>query len=300
VGIVAATALVGGFAAAAYTAVLPAPVQHIAYQALHYIGVPNSAKQHPSGGPSGSLHHTAPGGGHSVAPSKLPHPTPTSSGPHSGTPHNVSPTTTAQPSASAGSPSVSPGGPGPAVLSAQAVSSTVPAGTSATINGLLTQGSTPDSGIGVRLMEHVVGVPGWVRVGRSETSAQGAVSFTTPVLRRNAWFRLADATGARSSVVQITVAPSISATLRAGPKGIKDYVTVTTTYARAGDVVVLQQLLQNGTWVTIKQGVLTAAGKLVITISATKRQGQELQAVLLATHRHGQATSPPVTVPPPA
>ena len=35
-------ALVGGFAAAAYAAVLPAPVQHAAYQAFGVFGVPDS------------------------------------------------------------------------------------------------------------------------------------------------------------------------------------------------------------------------------------------------------------------
>ena len=219
------------------------------------------------------------------------------SGTRSATPQSGAPVGKAQPSASA-SVSTSPSA-GPAVLSAQAVSSVVPAGTSATINGMLTSGTTADGGVFVRLMAHVVGRPGWVFVGRSQTSAQGAVSFTTPVLKRNTWFRLADASGARSSVVVITVTPSISATLRAGPQGVKDYVTVSTTAARKGDVVLLQ-VLQNGTWVTFKQATLNANGKVTIAISATKRQGQELQAVLLATKVHGAATSPPLTVPPPA
>ena len=76
-------------------------------------------------------------------------------------------------------------------------------------------------------------------------------------------------------------------------------MTVSTTAARKGDVVLLQ-VLQNGTWVTFKQATLNAYGKVTIAISATKRQGQELQAVLLATKVHGAATSPPLTVPPPA
>lgn len=300
IAIVTATAMVGGFAAAAYAAALPAPVQHIAYQAFHVFGVPDSGHQHgsrTSGGPSGIPRSITPGGAHRGSPSKQPHPTPSGSGGHSASSPAVPPSATPSSSASAGSPSGPPTG--PAVLSAVAASSDIPAGTSATINGMLTLGSSPGSGTYVRLMEHVVGIPGWLLVKRAQTSAQGDVSFATPVLRRNAWFRLADASGAKSTVVEITVLPSVSATLRPGPKGIKDYITVTTTYARKGDVVVLQ-LLQNGTWVTVKQGVLAANGKVVIAISATKRQGQELQAVLLPTPRHGQATSPPVTVPPPA
>jgi hypothetical protein len=298
VAVIGATALVAGVAAAAYGAVLPAPVQHIAYQAFHYIGVPDTGHRHPSTSPTGSPHRTTPGGGHRSSPSSLPpHPTPSVSGTRSATPQSGAPVGQPQPSASA-SVSTSPSA-GPAVLSAEAVSSVVPAGTSATINGMLTSGTTADSGVFVRLMAHVVGRPGWVFAGRSQTSAQGAVSFTSPVLKRNTWFRLADASGARSSVVVITVTPSISATLRAGPEGIKDYVTVSTTAARKGDVVLLQ-VLQNGTWVTFKQATLNINGKVTIAISATKRQGQELQAVLLATKVHGAATSPPLTVPAPA
>lgn len=298
VALVGATALVGGFAAAAYAAVLPAPVQHVAYQAFHYIGVPDTGHRHASTSPTGSPNRTTPGGGHRSSPSSLrPHPTPSVSGTRSVTPQSGTPVGKTQPSASA-SVSTSPSA-GPAVLSAQAVSSVVPAGTSATINGMLTSGTTAGGGVFVRLMAHVVGRPGWVFVGRSQTSAQGAVSFTTPVLKRNTWFRLADASGTRSSVVVITVTPSISATLRAGPHGVEDYVTVSTTAARKGDVVLLQ-VLQNGTWVTFKQATLNINGKETIAISATKRQGQELQAVLLATKVHGAATSPPLTVPPPA
>jgi len=302
VAILAATALVGAFAVAAYLAVLPAPVQHVVYQAFHEIGVPDTAPHHTSGsgGPGGSRHTTGPAGRHrhGSSPSSQPHPTPSVSGPRAGTPPSASPTSTPHPSGSPASPSVSPTGSGPVVLSAQAASPDIPAGTSATINGMLTEGSVPASGVAVRLMEHVVGVPGWLAVGRAQTNAQGDVSFTTPVLRRNAWFRIAAAGGTKSTVVVITVLPSISATLRPGAGGIKDYITVTTTYARTGDVVLLQ-VLQNGTWVTIKQGVLNAKRRVTIAISATRRQGEEIQAVLLATKVHGEATSAPLTVPAP-
>jgi hypothetical protein len=295
VALLAATTLVAGFAAAAYAAVLPAPVQHIAYQAFHYIGVPDTGHRHTAGGPPGAANGTLPGGGHRTAPASVPpHPAPSVAGSRPATPQSGSPVGKVQPSASA---SISP--PGPAVLSAQAVSSVIPAGTSATINGLLTNGGSPDGGTYVRLLAHVPGVPGWLFVKRLQTSAQGAVSFTTPVLRRNTWFRLADASGSSSSIVVITVTPSVSATLRPGPEGVTDYVTVSTTAARTGDVVLLQ-VLQNGTWVTFRQSTLNANGKVTIAISATKRQGQELQAVLLATKVHGAATSPPLTVPPPA
>lgn len=284
VAAITAAALVGGFAAAAYAAVLPAPVQHIAYQAFHVLGVPDVRHSHASGGAPGGVRAGQPSGG----------PQPGQSG-ASGNPAGPS----SQPSGPSAQPSRSTSAPsGPAVLSAQAASADIPAGTSATINGMLTLGGTPGGGVYIRLLAHAAGRAGWLQVGRTQTNAQGDVSFMTPVLRRNTEFVLAGAGGARSTFVAVTVLPRVSATLITGPKGVKDYVTVGTSYARKGDVVLLQ-VLQGGTWVTVKQGVLTAVGRVTFAVSATERQGEELQAVLLATSLHGEATSPPVTVPPP-
>lgn len=287
VAVITATALVGGFAAAAYAAVLPAPVQHVAYQALHVLGVPDVRHSHgagaaggsPGGGPAGQS-PGRPQPGHSGASGNQAGPSSHPSGPSS------------QPPAAGGAPS------GPAVLSAQAVNADIPAGTSATINGMLTLGGSPGGGVYIRLVAHAAGRAGWLQVGRTQNSAQGDVSFTTPVLRRNTEFVLAGAGRTRSTVVAITVLPQVSAKLIAGPKGVKDYVVVGTSYASSGDVVLLQ-VLQGGTWVTVKQGVLNAAGRVTIAVSATQRQGEELQAVLLATSLHGEAASPPVTVPSP-
>jgi hypothetical protein len=289
VAVITATAVVGGFAAAAYAAVLPAPVQHIAYQAFHVLGVPDARPSHASGAPGGSA--GAPGGAKTGPPSGRPQPG-----------HSGSAGSQAGPS-SAGGPSSQPSGggsapSGPAVLSGQAESTAIPAGTSATINGMLTLGGTPAGGVYIRLLAHAAGRAGWLQVGRTQTNAQGDVSFTTPVLRRNTDFVLVGTSAARSSVVAVTVLPRVSATLTAGPKGLKDYVTVATAYASKGDVVLLQ-VLQNGTWVTIKQSVLNAAGRITFVVSATQRQGEELQGVLLATTLHGEAASPPVTVPAP-
>ena len=286
IAVITGAAMVGGFAAAAYAAVLPAPVQHIAYQAFHDLGVPDARQDHASGSPGGR-----PGAG----PSGLPYPSSSGSGAHSGAPGSRS-AGTPQPSAG-GTSSAPPSG--PAVLSAQAVGTDIPAGSAATVNGMLTLGGRPDSGVYVRLMAHIAGRSGWLLLGRAQTSAQGAVSFTTPALRRNTWLRLADSSGARSTVVAITVIPRVSATLKQGPAGARDYVRVGTTAASKGDVVLLQ-VLQNGTWVSFKQGVLGAAGSVTFAFSAAGRQGEEIQAVLLATGLHGEAVSPPVTVPAPS
>ena len=185
------------------------------------------------------------------------------------------------------SPTTSPTG--PAALSVQAGSAQIPAGTTTTISGQLTLGGTPDGGVYVRLMERAVGQVAWLRVARAQTDSQGAVTLTTPALAANARFRLAYATGTRSSAVLITVTPGLSATLTRGAKGISDYVVVHTTYAHRDDVVQLQ-VLDNGAWVTLKSGLLNASGLTAFKFSATKWAGDQVQVVLLATRRHGSAS----------
>jgi hypothetical protein len=158
----------------------------------------------------------------------------------------------------------------------------IPAGSSATIDGQLTVGGKADAGVFVRLMERLAGHVVWVRVARAETNAQGDVALTSPDLTRNAWFRLAYATTARSAQVEVMVVPGLTTSLRLGPKGIKDYLTVSATFAQTGDVVLLQ-VLKNGSWVTLQRHELTATGGTVFAFSATKRQNELVQAVLLAT-----------------
>jgi hypothetical protein len=290
IAVVSAAAVVGGFAAAAYASALPAPVQHIAYDAFHYIGVPDNHPERASGGPSGPPATTRPGqrastsavtGGH--------HPAPSASVPHSSAPTKKP--TTGKPTTSA-SPTTSPSqGPpaGPAALSVQAGSAEIPAGTSTTISGQLTLGGTPDPAVYVRLMERAAGHLAWVRVDRAQTDAHGDVTFTTPALTANARFRLAYATGTRSTAVLITVVPGISGTLTEGAKGLSDYVVVSTSDARRGDVVDLQ-VLANGSWVTLKDGLLNASGRTRFKFSAIKWRGDQVQVLLLATGRHAAAS----------
>jgi hypothetical protein len=287
---VSAAALVGGFAAAAYASALPAPVQHIAYDAFHYIGVPDNPGDRASGRQPGTPSTSRPGQHASTsAATGAPHPTPSGSGPHSSGPTKTSPgkpTTSTSPTSSP-SPSTSPTG--PAALSVSAGATQIPAGTPATISGQLTLGGTPDAGVYVRLMERGAGQVAWVRVARAKTDSHGDVSFTTPALAANARFRLAYATGTRSSAVPVTVTPGLSATLTRGAKGISDYVAVHATYARRGDVVQLQ-VLASGAWVTLKSGLLSASGRTAFKFSATKWAGDQVQVVLLATRRHGSAS----------
>jgi hypothetical protein len=292
------TALVGGFAAAAYAAVLPAPVQHVAYQAFHVIGVPD-VRPHPAATSHKIPPHSASRGasGHpGSSPSSRSHPTPSASG-HTSSPASPSPS----PSPSQhGSPSPSTTVPaGPLALSLQASSSQILAGTAVTLTGQLTGGSASDTGVTIRVMEHAAGELGWHLAGLTTTSADGDVTFTVASLVTNARFRLADAALARSPVAIVTVVPTVTTNLRLGPEGVKDYLTVTTLYAHRGDEVALQ-VYRSGTWVTIRSGLLTGKGRYVFVLNAQKMQGKMLQVALLPTRRHAAAVSASVTVPPPA
>jgi hypothetical protein len=298
VAAIAATVLVGGFATAAYMAVLPAPVQHAAYLVGHYIGVPDVQHGKASTSHSGSSSLTT-SRGHSSAPTGA-HPTPSgsTSGSHPGGKNSGQPSGSPAPSSSPSSTSpVS--GPVTLSISVQGGATQVPAGTAVTFDGQLTTGGRPDANVFVRLMERPAGHLLWVRVDRAETNAQGDVTLTSPDLRTDARFRLAYAVSARSQVVVITVVPGLTASLRLGPKGITDYLTVSTTFAEKGNVVLLQ-VYRAGSWVTLQAHELNGKGATIFVLSATKRQDEEIQAVLDATGSHAGVTSAPITVPPPA
>jgi hypothetical protein len=293
---IGAAALVAGFASAAYAAALPAPVQHAAYVAFHWAGVPDVHHAKPTSSSGGPSSVTTGPGGHSSGPGA--HPTPPGSTTHPGGKKSGKPAGSPTPSASP-SPTSPATGPVVLVISVQGGATQVPAGTPVTFDGQLTTGTKPDANVFVRLMERPAGRLVWVRVDRAETNNLGDVVLTSPDLTRNARFRLAYATGTRSQVVVITVVPGLTTSLRLGPKGIKDYLTVSTTDAQKGDVVLLQ-VLKGGSWVTLQRHELNAKGATVFAFSATKRENEQVQAVLEATSLHAGATSATVTVPPPA
>jgi hypothetical protein len=301
---VATTAVVvGGFAAAAYAAVLPAPVQHVAYQALHYIGVPDAPHRSHAGKP-GTGSGRAPHGSRPVpGPSGVTsHPAPSASvRPSPGGQASPTPSRHATPSPSVHpSPSASPSAASPLALTAQAVATRIPAGSAATVDGVLTDAGQPVAGVTVRLMEHVQGQPGWLVAGSATTTSQGSVAITAPALTTTARFRLKAADGALSPAVRIVVVPSVTLSIRLGSQGIKDYLTASTAYAEPGDTVLLQVQRSTGGWVTRQARALNAAGTTTFVVSAPRMQGKTVRVVLLATSLHARAISTPQLVPPPA
>ena len=281
-GIAAALVVVGGFAAAAYNQALPAPVQHLAYDAFHIIGVPDAHHGHATGAnhlspsPHSGGHHR--GRGH-AAPSSGVQPTP---------PPSVRPST--KPTHSAPT--------GPVVVSVQAVASLVTAGTQTAIDVQVTAGGRADPGLTITLVEHSAGTPGWQVAGRETTNGRGQATFTTPDLDTNTRFRVTDRKGDVSPVVVVKVRPTVSASLTLGPRGIDDYVTVSARYAQPGDVVILQ-VMRDGGWVTLKARRLNGTDATTFTVSATRQAGKMMQVVLLPTRFHAGAISNSVMVPSP-
>ena len=279
-------ALSGGLAAAAYASALPAPVQHIAYRILGPIGVPDSHPHATSAPPSSVA--TGPAGGRHRGSAAVASPSPSSPG-------------RGAPSASS-SPAARPSAPVPAGadrLSASAAGSEITAGTAVVISGHLTSASGADIAGNVRLLERRAGKAGW-RVAVSATSdSSGNVAVTVPALGVNAAFELLGPGGVTSPLVTVTVIPPVHAQLVVGPKGVHDALVVSTQYARRGNVVVLQKQAADGSWVYLRQQRLTAAGKARFLLNGRNLANESVRVVLLATPRHGESVSQPVTVTPP-
>ena len=283
-------AIGGALAGAAYEAALPAPVQDLAHQVLGFAGVPKAQPQHHGRSPRAGGHHAA------AAPGR-------SSTPPGGRAH---PSQTAKPGASASraaSPTASPSSAsttGPAVLSESAGSAIIPAGSQPVINGQLTTAGTGVDGVTVTLIERLAGRPLWHVVGTGQTTSGGNVAITGPPLATNAAFRLRLPGGVHSASVLVTVTPQVTVVLTPGASSVRDLLTVATQYARRGNVVWLQVQSVSGSWVDLRSKRLNAAGKTWFILSGKRLKNETVQVVLVATVRHGSATSNPETVPPPA
>jgi len=278
-------------ASAAYTAVLPQPVQLLAHRVLGVIGVPSP---HQSGNSASSSpgHHrgvrlqpgksagianpgqSAPAGTSSPAAHKSARPTPPPS-------HSPSAAT------------------GPAKLSASASSAEVTAGSQVVIDGQFTRSGTGVQGVTIQLIERFVGHPLWHLVGTAQTTAGGNVAVTVPAVTANAVFRLRDVGVAHSANVLVIVQPPVTATLTPGALKLRDVLMVSTLYAHRGNLVQLEAL-ESGIWTYLRQRRLTAAGKTTFVLSGKRLANLEVRVVLLATARHGSSISNTQTVPPPS
>ncbi len=282
--IAAATAvtLCGGMTAAAYAAVLPAPVQHLAHDVFGAVGVPDAQHQPSSSGPGGRSLQPGAAGSRRTSPGAA-SPSSSAGGPAPG------------PSASASS---SPGSASaPRQLLASASASIVTAGSQVVIEGQLQSSGAGVPGTEVTLWERLTGQAAWQNAGNARTNSAGNVAVTVPVLTQNAVFRLAG-TGAVSPAVLVRVSPLVSAVLEEGSGGVFDVLAVSTQDAQSGNEVVLQVETASG-WAYVRENRLTAAGTTSFTLSGKRLQNRQVRAELLGTLRHAGSISNQVTVPPP-
>ncbi len=273
VGLMAAAvtlAAAAGFAVAAYTEALPAPLQQAAYHALGFAGVP--ASHHLA--PSAAASH-APGNarGHGSSPkpgpSKAPSPQPSSSGPVSLT--------------------------GQASLSITVASGRIVAGRSDTFIAHLSDKSGGVAGASVSLLEREAGQSAWQQAGTATTGGNGTAVITASNLTMNAAFRLKGPNGTLSGPVLVIVMPPVSATF-SGSKAKTGGITASSPLAAPGNIVVLQ-ILSGGHWMSQQMGRLNGTNQAQFMVRSRLKQ-RRYRVVLLPTASHGLSVSNAVTVPP--
>jgi len=276
---VAAAVAVGGTAAAAYAAVLPQPVQHLAHSMLGFAGVPD--RQGSSAPGTSGRHGPSPQQPHPVQAGSTPATTPSGS-----------------PAGATGTASPTPGA-GDLLLSATAASVHITAGSGAVIDGQLTRSGAGVQGVTVTLVERLAGHAAWRVAGSGPTTSDGNVAVSVPALTANAVFRLAVPGAVVSPSVTVTVSPPITAVLDVGPAGLADTLVVSTEYARAGDVAALQVQAADGSWLPLRYRPLGAGGQASFGLSGTRLANRAVRVVLLATVSHTAAVSNAEIVPPP-
>ncbi len=280
-------------ASAAYTAVLPQPIQLLAHQVLGAIGVPSPHHSGHSGSSPRGRHRSVPQSGGSpgrAAPGQSAPARTTSPSAHKSATPTASPSSSHSPSAATG----------PAAVSASASSAEIAAGSQVVISGQFTRSGTGVQGVTIQLIERFVGHPLWHLAGTAQTTTGGKVAVTVSAVTANAVFRLRDFGVAHSVNVLVIVAPPVTATLTPGAARLRDVLAVSTQYAHGGNVVQLEAQTSPGVWTYLRQRRLTAAGKTVVILRGQRLKNLEVRVVLLATARHGSSISNTETVPPPS
>jgi hypothetical protein len=272
VGLMAAAATLAaaaGFAVAAYTEALPAPLQQAAYHVLGFAGVP-------------AAHHRAPSAASSGAPGKAR---------GHGSSHEPG---RSKPSASP-APSGSGSATGQASLSIGVASGRIVAGTGDTFTGQLTDHAGGVAGASLSLLERQAGQMGWNLAGTATTGSNGSAAITASDLTVNAAFRLKGPDGALSRPVLVTVMPPVSAMI-SGSTAKTGRITASSPLAAPGNIVVLQ-ILSGTHWKNLQMGRLNGASQAQFMVRSRLRQ-RRYRVVLLPTASHGLSVSNAVMVPP--
>jgi hypothetical protein len=312
--LIAAVALAAAAAVvtAAYTADLPAPVQHVAYRALGFAGVPDAPETsgHPggagtAGAPSGpgATARTGgsgsdggqPGSSASPAPGQSAQPTPSGPSPQPSSPapghgHSPSPTPTPTPTPT---PSTPP--PVPAALTISASAVKIIAGGSVSLTGLLTDADgAPVPNQTVTLLQHDAGVPGWVPVGQGTTDSTGTATVLVTSLGTDAGFRFRGPNGTHSGHVRVVVIPVVSLTAIPGNRPGNERLIVSAPYAAGSEAIL--QVRAGGTWRTLRSRPIDSTGQALFGVGLQRHQ-RIYRVVVPRTVQHARGISNPAVVP---
>jgi hypothetical protein len=312
----AALVIIGGIAGAAYAAVLPAPVQHIAYRMLGRIGVPDTHRHSPASStgraaaavPSARPDSTAaacpcPAGSSTAAACPCQAgkstvsacPCPAGGSTASACPCPAGRSTVSACPCQAGKPTGSAAGQNVVLAVAHA---RIPVYGDDTFSGRLARRGRPEPGVRAQLFEHVDGWPGWRLAGSAMTDRRGEVTLAVHHLAASALFRLAGPGGAASAAVRVTVVPPVDLRLAPGHVPGTEILTARARFADTGDVVVLQE--RAGTaWYSIDEDVLDGDHLASFTVLIPRSGGHDYRVVLRRTSAHGSSVSGQVTVSPP-
>jgi hypothetical protein len=314
----AALAAAAAVVTAAYTADLPAPVQHVAYRALGFAGVPDAPGRSsqpggagngaaPSGpgstartGGSGSA-GGQPGSGSSPSPGQSAQPSPSGASPEPSSPapgrghspgggKSPSPTPTPTPTPTPSSPP-----PVPAALTISASAVKIIAGDSVSLTGLLTDADgNPVPGQTVTLLEHDAGVPGWQPAGQATTDGTGTATVPVPSLGTDAGFRFRGPDGTHSGHVRVVVVPAVSLTAGPGSRPGTERLIASAPYAAGSDAIL--QVRAGGTWRTLRSRALGTTGQVMFGVKLQRHQ-RVYRVVVPHTVQHGKGISNPALVP---
>ena len=314
----AALAAAAAVVTAAYTADLPAPVQHVAYRALGFAGVPDAPGR--SSQPGGSGNGAAPSGpgstartggsgsaggqpgsGGSPSPGQSAQPSPPGASPEPSSPapgrghgpgggKSPSPTPTPTPTPSPSSPP-----PVPAALTISASAVKIIAGGSVSLTGLLTDADgAPVPNQTVTLVQHDAGVPGWVPVGQGTTDGTGTATVLVASLGTDAGFRFRGPNGTHSGHVRIVVIPTVSLTAIPGNRPGNERLIVSAPYATGSEAIL--QVRAGGTWRTLRSRPIDSIGQALFGVKLQLHQ-RIYRVVVPRTVQHAMGISNPAVVP---
>ena len=297
---VAAVALTGGVAAAAYTSALPAPLQSAVHGVLGSLGVPSGddtrrttnlvlpgpARPAPHHLQDGAAHlgaSTVTTAGHStsvVTPKAATAAAPKLQGaPAGGVAPTDAPAASPSPSSSATPP------PQPASLTAATARTRVPFGDGVDVHGrLLAADGRPVPGHRVYLLDRPAGVQQWQRVASGRTHSDGSVTLHTPALARNVQVRLVTPQGLASTTTSIVVIPKVSIATSRSADGRHIIVKVTINGAENGDTVALAKRSANG-WTRVSAKQLGSGDGVTFTVPVPASQ-VHYRVRLVATSAH--------------